>query len=228
MQNHKVLNIYPPNLPLQNILIKKLGISNILAQLLINRGITDDKSAEGFLSTGLDDLLDPFSFEDMHKAVGIIEKAARDKQEVMLFGDYDVDGITSLALLKGTLAKIGVKASHYIPHRVREGYGLSKNIVAIAKQRNAKLLVTVDCGTNSHREISELKRNNIEVIITDHHEQSQEGSSPACAIINPKLKGSGYKYRELAGVGVAYKLCQAITKEMLSEELDLVSLGTIA
>ncbi|MBM3255705.1 MAG: single-stranded-DNA-specific exonuclease RecJ, partial [Candidatus Omnitrophica bacterium] len=158
----------------------------------------------------------------------IIEKAYRQSQGVMLFGDYDVDGITSLALLKGTLNRMGVKASHYIPHRIKEGYGLSKDIVTVAKQRNVKLLITVDCGTNSHQEINELRRNNIEVIITDHHEQSQEGNSGASAIINPKLKGSSYKYRELAGVGVAYKLSQAIAKEVLAEELDLVSLGTIA
>jgi single-stranded-DNA-specific exonuclease len=146
----------------------------------------------------------------------------------MIFGDYDVDGITSLALLKNTLTGLGIDVIHYLPHRIKEGYGLKANIAAIAKQRKARLLITVDCGTNDREQVRELKRQGIDVIITDHHEPQDSSPVSADAIINPKLKDSNYKFRDLAGVGVAYKLCQAIADKPLWEDLDLVSLGTIA
>ncbi len=228
MHNHKILKIPPAHTSLQNLLSKKLGISKVLTQLLINRGITDAKEAQDFLKVDLAHLLDPFLFADMHKAVDIIKRTAKNKGRVMVFGDYDVDGITALALLKTTLSGLGLPSFHYIPHRIKEGYGLSKNIVNAAKQKNIALLITVDCGTNSHEEIKGLRRHNIEVIVTDHHEPADKEVSPASAVINPKLKSANYKYRDLAGVGVAYKLCQAISGELLSEDLDLVALGTIA
>ena len=164
----------------------------------------------------------------MHNAVNLINEAFKNKERVMVFGDYDVDGITALALLKTTLGNLGLDVVHYLPHRIREGYGLNKNILHIAKQKNIKLLITVDCGISNHKEIEELKAHNIKTIITDHHEPTSVTLPPASSIINPKLKGCSYKYRDLAGVGVAYKLCQAISDSMLLEDLDLVSLGTIA
>lgn len=227
VQNHKILKIPHQNPALCDKLSQELGVSNILAQLLINRGLTEAGSAELFLKSGLGSMLDPFSFADMRAAVSLIEKASRDKKKVLLFGDYDVDGITSLALLDSTLKKLGLSSEHYIPHRIREGYGLSRDIAKIAREKKIGLLITADCGTNSVKEVAELRQNNVEVIVTDHHEQSGE-SAPASALINPKAKGASYKYRDLAGVGVAYKLCQALERKMLSEELDLVSLGTIA
>jgi single-stranded-DNA-specific exonuclease len=117
---------------------------------------------------------------------------------------------------------------HYLPHRIKEGYGLSKNILQIVKEKKIKVLITVDCGTGNHKEIEELRRCNIEVIVTDHHEPRDAVLPKASSIINPKLKDSNYKYRDLAGVGVTYKLCQALTSSLLLEDLDLVSLGTIA
>jgi single-stranded-DNA-specific exonuclease len=164
----------------------------------------------------------------MPKAVSLIKQAAKNKDKVMVFGDYDVDGLTALALLKDTLRKIGVDAAHYLPHRIKEGYGLSKNILNVARQQNIKLLITVDCGISNHKEIEELKRHNIDVIITDHHEPQGLKLPPASSIINPKVKESNYKFRDLAGVGVAYKLAQALSNSALLEDLDLVSLGTIA
>ena len=228
MHKHKILKISSPNIPLQNTFSRELGISVILAQILINRGINDVAQAEKFLNVNLGHLLDPYSFSDMQKAVNLIKKAAQNKEKVMVFGDYDVDGITSLALLKNTLKKIGVDAVHYLPHRVKEGYGLSKDILGLMKQKDAKVLITVDCGISSHEEIKELRRNNIEVIVTDHHEPASDTLPPASGIINPKVKNSSYKFRDLAGVGVAYKLCQALTGSNLVEDLDLVCLGTIA
>lgn len=228
MPSHKVLNIAIPDILLQNKFSQELGISKILAQILINRNITNLPEAEKFLNVSAKYLLDPFSFPDMHKAVNLIKQAAKDKQRVMIFGDYDVDGITALTLLKDMLKKTGIEAMHYLPHRIKEGYGLTKNILHTVKEKNIRILITVDCGMGNYREIEELKRNHIEVIITDHHEPMPSKLPPASCIINPKLQSCGYKYRDLAGVGVAYKLCQAISGSVLSEELDLVSLGTIA
>lgn len=228
MHTCKTLKFRPPNAALQQIIKNELGISCILAQLLINRGVTNIADAGEFLNTDLNNLLDPYLFADMHKAVDIIKRASKNKEKVMIFGDYDVDGITSVVLLKNTLLKMGLAASHYIPHRIKEGYGLCKNILNIVKARNTKLLITADCGTNSPEQIEQLRRADIEVIITDHHEPSCEEPLAASAIINPKIKRSKYGYRDLAGVGVAYKLCQALMNDSLADELDLVSLGTIA
>jgi len=228
MRSHKILKVSNPHIHIQNTFHKELGISKVLAQVLANRGITNVKEAENFLNVKLEHLLDPYSFSDMHKAVGLIRKAAREKEKVMVFGDYDADGITALAVLKNALLKLGIDAFHYLPHRITEGYGLTKDIADYAKKKNVKLLITVDCGISNHKEIEELRRNNIEVIITDHHEPSTSIMPSASCIINPKVKNSGYKFRELAGVGVAYKLAQALTDSTLNEELDLVTLGTIA
>ena len=228
MHKHKILKISPQNKELQNSLSKSLGISKILSQLLINRGISSASAAKKFLKAELSDLLDPFSFPDMHKAVRLITESAKKKEKIMIFGDYDVDGVTSAALLKNTLARKGIKALHHLPHRVREGYGLNKNTLEMLKGYGIKLLVTADCGTSNFDEIKELNKHNIKVIVTDHHQPQGERVPSASAIINPKLKNCAYKDKDLAGVGVAYKLCQALTGEDLGEDLDLVSLGTIA
>jgi single-stranded-DNA-specific exonuclease len=228
MHTHRILNIPSQDLVLQQRLSQDLGISRILAQLLINRGIKDAQGAQDFLNADLSQILDPFSFSDMHKAVGLIRGAVKNKQKIMVFGDYDVDGITSLALIKGALSRIKADVSCHMPHRIKEGYGLSKNILQFARDRNIRLLITADCGTSSHRQIKELMDHGIEVIVTDHHESSSAQPLAASAILNPKIKGSHYGYRDLAGVGVAYKLCQATIGKNLAEELDLVSLGTIA
>ena len=228
MHSHKILKISSPDVHIQNTFSKELGISKILAQILLNRAINNIEEAQEFINVTPKHLLDPYLFSDMQKAVSIIKGALRNKEKVMIFGDYDVDGITALTLLKNTLTKAGLNTEHYLPHRITEGYGLSKNIVHIAKQKNIKVLITVDCGITNHKEIEELRKHNIDVIITDHHEPQTETLPPATSIINPKVKGSNYKYRDLAGVGVAYKLCQAISGSLQLEDLDLVSLGTIA
>lgn len=228
MHNHKILNIASPDAHLQNTLSKELGISKILAQVLINRGIKTAGEAEKFLDAKLDHLCDPYSFSQMRQAVAFIKRAVKNKEKVMLFGDYDVDGITSIALLKATLSKLGLEAMHYLPHRIKEGYGLNKNVLRFARENNIKLLITADCGTNDDDKIKELRRDNIDVIITDHHEPANHRLSSASSILNPKLKDSNYAYRDLAGVGVVYKLCQALKESLLAEDLDLVALGTIA
>jgi single-stranded-DNA-specific exonuclease len=228
MHSHKILNIPSPQKQLRDSLSKELGVSRVLIQVLLNRGFKAAGQIESFLNPKLEDLIDPYSFSQMPQAVEIIKRAIRDKKKIVVFGDYDVDGVTSLSLLKNALAKIGPEPLHYLPHRVKEGYGLNKAGLKFIKENKTGLLITVDCGTNSQEEIESLRRLGIEVIITDHHEPLENYASSASALINPKLKDSGYKYRDLAGVGVAYKLSQAITREALFEELDLVSLGTIA
>jgi single-stranded-DNA-specific exonuclease len=228
MQNHKILRVAPANFSLQQSFSRELGISKILSQILINRQINDLSQARKFLEVSSDNLLDPYSFSRMPQAVSLIDKALKNKDKVMVFGDYDVDGITALALVKETLTKMGLEVLHYLPHRINEGYGLSENIASVAKERNVRLLITVDCGISNHKQIEELKKNKIETIITDHHEPSGPDLPAASSIINPKIEGAGYACRDLAGVGVAYKLCQAASRSDLLEDLDLVSLGTIA
>jgi single-stranded-DNA-specific exonuclease len=150
------------------------------------------------------------------------------REKVMVFGDYDVDGITSTVLLKDTLISLGLDVLHHIPHRIREGYGLNKETVSFARENNVRLMVTADCGTANHKEVEALRQGNIDVIITDHHEPQGIGLPAASSLINPKIKNSGYPFRDLAGVGVAYKFCQAISGSILDKDLDLVALGTIA
>lgn len=229
MHSGKILNIPLVNIPLQNKLSEELNISAILAQILINRRISTPEDAGEFLNVDLNNLRDPYLFSDMRSAVDIIRQSVKNKEKIMIFGDYDADGVTSVALLKNTLSKMGCPASHYLPHRINEGYGLSKNIASIAAQNNIKLLITVDCGTSSNEQINDLRRQGVNVIVTDHHEPAQDcGDFSASALINPKVKESGYPYQDLAGVGVAYKLCQALRGDRLIDDLDLVSLGTIA
>ncbi|MCM8795164.1 MAG: single-stranded-DNA-specific exonuclease RecJ [Candidatus Omnitrophica bacterium] len=225
----KILNISCLDPILQDVLSRDLGISRILAQVLINRGFKTAAEAEKFLSAKLDDLLSYQLLPDIERAVDLVKCALGNRNnKVMIFGDYDTDGITGVALLKKTLSKMGMDVEHYLPHRIKEGYGLNKNVLSLIKQKGIKLLITVDCGTNNHLEIRQLRQEKIEVVVIDHHESADSDLPPASAIVNPKLKNSRYPYRDLAGVGVAYKFCQAVTGDKLFEDLDLVSLGTIS
>jgi single-stranded-DNA-specific exonuclease len=224
---HKILKIAPLHHQ-ASILSKELKISSIFAQVLINRDIKDAGAAEKFLNASVKDMYEPYSFLGMARAVDLIRKAHKNKERVMVFGDYDADGITSLVLLKNTLKDLGLDVLHHLPHRINDGYGLTKNILQTARENQVKLLITVDCGTSNHKEIEELKRHGVNVIVTDHHEPSILRLPDADCIINPKIAFSGYPYRDLAGVGVAYKLCQALSESSLLQDLDLVALGTIA
>ncbi|MBU1922732.1 MAG: single-stranded-DNA-specific exonuclease RecJ [Candidatus Omnitrophica bacterium] len=228
MSSHRILRLAIPHIHLQNQLSKELGISKILAQVLANRKIKSIAEAERFLRAGMNDLFSPQLFSDMPKAAALVKKAIENKEKVMIFGDYDVDGITSTVLVKNTLVSLGLDVLHHIPHRITEGYGLNKEIINFAKENKVKLMVTADCGTANHKEVEGLRQANIDVIITDHHEPQGVGLPAASSLINPKVKNSGYPFRDLAGVGVAYKFCQAISGSLLSEDLDLVTLGTIA
>jgi len=228
MSSHKILRLATPHIHLQNQLSRELGISKILAQVLINRKVKTVSEAEKFLSADIKDLFSAQLFFDMPKAAALVKKARENKEKVMVFGDYDVDGITSTVLVKNTLVSLGLDVLHHIPHRITEGYGLNKEIVIFAKKSNVKLMITADCGTANHKEVEGLRQANIDVIVTDHHEPQGACLPAASSLINPKLKDSGYPFRDLAGVGVAYKFCQAISGSSLIEDLDLVTLGTVA
>lgn len=228
MSSHKILRLSTPHVSLQNQFSKELGISKILAQILINRKVTTVAAAGKFLKSSIADLFSPHLFSDMPKAINLVKKALENKEKVLVFGDYDVDGITSTVLLKSTLEVMGLDVLHHIPHRITEGYGLNKEIINFAKDNRVKLIVTADCGIVNHKEIHGLRQANIDVIVTDHHEPQDSSLPAASCIINPKVKHSGYPYRDLAGVGVAYKFAQAITGSLLVDDLDLVTLGTIA
>jgi len=228
MSSHSILSIATANVSLQNQFSKELGISKVLAQILINRKIHSVVVAEKFLKSSISDLYSPHLFSDMPKAINLVKKAQTNREKVMVFGDYDVDGITSTVLLKNTLLAMGLEVLHHIPHRINEGYGLNLETVKFARENQVKLMVTADCGIANHKEVEALRQANIDVIITDHHEPQDANLPAASSIINPKVKHSGYPYRELAGVGVAYKFAQAISQSLLVDDLDLVALGTIA
>ena len=227
MNTQKNINIKQPNSTLQEKLSQELSISRILAQVLINRGIETAEDGAKFLNPNLEDLLSPWQLKGIKQAVERIRKAAQNKHKTLIFGDYDVDGITSVALLKIHLEHLGLPVVHYIPHRIDEGYGLNTGILKIAKQAEVKLIITVDCGINSYSLVEKLQKQGIDVIVTDHHEPGDK-IPPAVAVINPKQKDCPYPYKQLSGVGVVFKLVQAFTNEKLWQDLDLVALGTIA
>jgi single-stranded-DNA-specific exonuclease len=204
-----------------------VDISPVILRLLINRGITTAEAINSFLNPSLDGLHDPFLLKGMDAAVRRFEEAKAAGQTILVYGDYDVDGVTSTAVLTRGLKRLGVKVMSYIPNRMDEGYGLNYEIVPLAKEWGVSLLITVDCGITSAGEVLALKEAGIDAIIIDHHEP--EGAIPeACAVIDPKQPGCNYSCRDLAGVGLAAKFLQAITGKFPIEDIDLVALGTVA
>ncbi len=213
---------------IEQVLVRESGLSPLVARLLVNRGITTPVQSVSFLKPSLQDLHDPFLFKDMAQAVARIRLARERAETVLVYGDYDVDGVTSTAVVSSLLNKLGIKVLRYIPHRMDEGYGLNHDIVPLAKEWGVKLLITVDCGVTAVAEVEALRSVGIDVIVTDHHEPEGQVPAAACAVINPRQPGCGYPFRDLAGVGLAAKLVQAVMGEFPRHDLDLVALGTIA
>ncbi len=217
---------------LQSELSKDLNISPILAQLLINRGIKESSSAQRFLKVDFKDLRDPYIFSDMEKAVDRILKAISYDERILIYGDYDVDGITSIALLFSVLQEFTSNLYYYIPNRFQEGYGLNEKAIDMAYKNNFTLIITVDCGISSIYEIEKANNYGLDVIVIDHHQPQKEIPS-AMAIINPKCN-EGYPFKELAGVGVSFKVAQALYLKLKRNQddlwnfLDYVALGSIA
>lgn len=213
-------------------LSKKHNISKLLARVLTNRNISDDE-INVFLNPTRNDFHDPYLLPDMKKAVDRITKAIEDKQKIMIYGDYDVDGITSITVLKRFLEERGVEVGYYIPNRLDEGYGLNKEAIDKINEQGYKLMITVDCGISGIDEIEYSNSLGIETIVTDHHEPLDELPT-AIAIVDAKRKDNEYPFRGLAGVGVVFKLIQAIGIRLNLEEkeylkyLDIVCIGTIS
>ncbi|WP_157677476.1 single-stranded-DNA-specific exonuclease RecJ [Dehalobacterium formicoaceticum] len=227
----------PYDSDLQVRLAEKLNISPLLAQLCINRGLVTEESINNFLHMKLEEIHDPFLFPQMAKGVQIIEESMSRQEKILIYGDYDVDGITATSLLYLYLKRMKADVSYYIPDRLEEGYGLNEQALQWASREGFNLIITVDCGISSKAEVEMARALGIKIIITDHH--TPPAILPAAdVIINPKIPGSPYPFHQLAGVGVAWKLAQALemsydqkTRDqdiVLPEYLDLVALGTLA
>ena len=222
-----------PDLQVVNQLATDLNLPPVVAKILVARGLKTKSEAEQFLTPSLANMQDPFVLGGMEKGVERIIQALRDKERIMIFGDYDVDGITATSLLFLVLNKLGAEVTYYLPNRLIEGYGLSEEGICEAERRGVRLIVTVDCGITAIDEVAYAKARGIDTIITDHHEP-QPVLPQASAIINPKAAGQDYRGGELSGVGVAFKFAQAIFRRLgqdeseLEDHLDLVALGTAA
>lgn len=217
------------------------GVPSPVARLLRARGISTAEAADRFLRPRLSALDDPFRLPDMAAAVERIARAVAAGDRIAIFGDYDVDGICATALTLRTLQTLGADAVPFLPHRMEDGYGLRADTLRrCIAETGARLIVTVDCGINAKEAVADARAAGVDVVVTDHHIPDPAAHPAACAVVNPKRAPAGEPWRELAGVGVAFKLCHALLKDArargvaaahrfdLRERLDLVALGTIA
>ena len=212
---------------------KENGLSNLISSILASRGIIEKEDVREFLNPTRDDFHDPFLMPDMEKAVDRILKAIQTQEKTIIYGDYDVDGITSITVLKKFLEERNLQVGEYIPNRLNEGYGLNKEAVKKIAEQGYKLIITVDCGISCIEEIKYATELGLEVIVTDHHEPAEE--LPKClAVVDAKRKDNQYPFNQLAGVGVVFKLIQAISIKLNLDNreylkyLDIVCVGTIS
>ena len=212
---------------------KKYGISELLATILVGRNIVEDEKIKVFLNPSRNDFYDPFLMPDMEIATNRIIKAIENKEKIVIYGDYDVDGITSISVLKQFLEDRGMEVGYHIPNRLDEGYGLNKDAIDEIYKAGYRLMITVDCGISGIEEVEYANSLGIETIVTDHHEPLDELPN-AIAVIDAKIKTNKYPCNQLAGVGVVFKLTQALGIKLNLEEkeylkyLDLVCIGTIS
>lgn len=233
--------IYPvANKELQKNLSNTLSISPLLAQILVNRGHSEIPSAKSFLNPELMGLDDPMILSGMEKAANRINQAICKAEKIVIYGDYDVDGISGTALMFKFLDMVYADVSYYIPERLEEGYGLNSGAIKKFAGKGINLIITVDCGINSCAEVEEAKQYGIDIIITDHHEPGNQVPD-AFAIVNPKLQPSEITFNQLSGVGLSFKLAWAVSKtlstgkrvssdfkDFLVSATGLAALGTIA
>jgi single-stranded-DNA-specific exonuclease len=221
-------------------LVGALGVSPVVAHLLVNRGLKDPAEARCFLEPDLGRLHDPGLLPDMEKAVQRVRRALTNQERILVYGDYDADGVTATSLLLQFLRLLGAEPTHYIPNRVKEGYGVHAEAIEAAAADGVNLIVTVDCGTSAVAEVELARQLGMDVVITDHHEPAHTVPR-AEAVVNPKLTGSLYPFRDLSGVGVAFKLVWALAQSLspgkrvsegfrtfLLDAIGLVALGTVA
>src|SRR4030042_617467 len=223
---------FPPPPPQADLLAAELGIPLPIARVLTNRNILSAEAAETFLSGTLKDLHDPFLMKGMDRAVTRLEEAIRNNEKILIFGDYDVDGVLSVVILLKALAGLGGDVDYFIPERLKEGYGIKESHVRIAKERGARLVVSVDCGIKAVDFTAKAREGGGDVILTAHPRPGEALPEPV-ALLNPVLEGSGYPFSSLAGVGVVFKLLQALLEKrgksaQLEHYAKLVAIGTIA
>ncbi|MFO7957501.1 MAG: single-stranded-DNA-specific exonuclease RecJ [Candidatus Brocadiia bacterium] len=221
-------------------LAAELHVSQLTAQILVNRGVTRPEAARRFLQPELHALVDPCEDPLAVEAADFLLQAARSGKRITIFGDYDADGICAAAVLMRTFRFLGTDAEIYIPHRVEEGYGLNHDALAELARTGTEVVVTVDCGISAAREVEFARESGMEVVVTDHHEP-RDATPDALHVVNPKLPDCSVGYEYLAGVGVAFKLVWAIGqrlsggervseefRDLLMEALALVAIGTVA
>uniref|UniRef100_A0A7C4XKV6 Single-stranded-DNA-specific exonuclease RecJ n=1 Tax=candidate division WOR-3 bacterium TaxID=2052148 RepID=A0A7C4XKV6_UNCW3 len=212
--------------------IRGRQIPRVIVSILKSRGYDTPEKIENFFAPSLQNLYDPFLISDMEKAVERIIQAKVNREKILIHGDYDTDGITGVALLYRNLRKLGLEVEYYIPHRLTEGYGVSEGGINYALNQNCSLMITVDCGITAFKEIEYAQSRGLDVIVCDHH-KPKENLPKATALLNPKLSQSQYPFEELSGVGVAFKLMQALfekisfPREEIYQDLDLVALGSV-
>lgn len=207
--------------------VSKLQIDPLVARMLVLRDIRTVPDAKQFMHGGVHDYLDPYLLDGMFPAVVRIRQALQNNEFIRVYGDYDADGVSSTSLMAHLLKGLGARFDTYIPHRIREGYGLNRSAMDVAKEQGVQLLITVDTGISDVQEIAYCQELGIDVIVTDHHEPP-EILPQALAIINPKKPGCMYPYKHLAGVGVALKLAHALLDRLPEELLEFAALGTVA
>ncbi|RDY29154.1 single-stranded-DNA-specific exonuclease RecJ [Romboutsia weinsteinii] len=215
----------------ENELSKKLKISPEISQILKNRGINSEKDSEIFMNPSLEYLRDPFLMKDMKKAVDRIQRAIKNNEKIWIYGDYDVDGVSSTSILCIYFDSIDYPAKYYIPNRLEEGYGINEEAIRLIHEQGCDILISVDCGITSVKEVEIANELGIDVIITDHHECQSE-IPEAYAVINPKQDDCHYPFDMLCGCGVAFKIIQALTPEeefktSMYDYLEIVTLATI-
>ncbi|WP_036719551.1 single-stranded-DNA-specific exonuclease RecJ [Paenibacillus harenae] len=208
-------------------LAEGLNLPPLVARLLVQRGYKEPEAANRFLRGGHELFHDPYLLLGMKEAVERIRLAASRNEKIRIYGDYDADGVSSTSLLVHLFRGLGYDFDYYIPHRALEGYGLNRKAIELAAEDGIRLIVTVDTGISAYDEIAYAKYLGIDVVVTDHHEPP-ERTPEAAAVVNPKQKECGYPFKGLAGVGVAFKLAQALLGRPPLEWTDIVSLGTIA
>ena len=215
-------------------LARVLGVSPILAALLISRGYDDESSARSFLTPNNKQIHEPFLMLGMREAVARLQQAIDNQEPILIYGDYDVDGTTGTAVLLRALKLLGAQTGFHVPHRFTEGYGIQQAALESARNEGYKLVVSVDCGIRAHEPLYWARDNGLDVIITDHHlPDGDQGSPPAFAVLNPNQVGCDYPDKHLAGVGVAFKLVHALFRERGRESqvaafMKVVAIGTVA
>ena len=220
--------VFPPHDPdLHQRYTRELGLQASTASVLVNRGICTMDAARSFLNPSISDLLDPWLLNEMDRAVSRIQRAIRQSERIVIYGDYDVDGITATTLFMEFFKSKGVVAHFYIPDRLKEGYGLNPLAIRELQRQGTNLMITVDCGTTSVDEIRLARSLGMDVIVTDHHEVPEE-LPPATALINPKRRDGSYPEMGLCTAGLVFKIIQALDGDNSTKGLDLVALGTIA